>query len=311
MSSLGVTFSKRYFNKRQIFKRFYHESNHDLENTILIDGVGRSGTTWLAEILAEILHYRQIFEPFKPDKLDIFSNFQYKEYIPPTYENEEYYKIFKRILSGKIKNKWIDQDNRVFKSNGRIIKSIRASFFLKWIKNNFPEIPIIFMMRHPCAVTNSRKQLGWSENELELFLAQDNLVKEHLKPYLSIIKDAKTLVQKNACIWCIQNLIALNTMDPDDWLIITYEHLFMNTEDEIRRILNFIGYGREFNPKKLKNRYSLQTLKHSDIITHSKPLEAWRTKLTKDEISAILNIVRAFSLDNLYDIESMPKKKFN
>lgn len=299
------------FNKRQLYKRFFYESNHNLRNTLIIDGVGRSGTTWLAELLADILHYRQIFEPFRPDKVEIFSKFKYKEYIPPTYKSDEYINIFNRILSGEIRNKWIDQDNRVFKSHGRIIKSIRASFFLKWIKNNFPEIPIIFMFRHPCAVTNSRKKLGWSENELELLLKQEKLVRDHLDPYLNIIKEAKTLVQKNACIWCIQNLIALNTMESDDWLIVTYEHLFMNPKNEIYKILKFIGYDKEFNFSKVKNRHSLQTLKHSDIVTHSNPLEAWKTKLSKNEISAILSIVKAFSLDYIYDIETMPKKKFN
>lgn len=306
-----VDFLTQTFNKRKIFKHFYFEKNNEIKNSIIIDGVGRSGTTWLAEILADILHYRQIFEPFRPDKVEIFSEFQYKEYIPPSYRNDEYFNIFKRILAGKIKNRWINQDNRVFRAQGRIIKSIRASFFLKWIKNNFPEIPIIFMMRHPCAVTNSRTELGWSQNELDLLLKQEKLVTDHLEPYLNVIKDAKTLIQKNACIWCIQNLIALNTMEPDDWFIITYEHLFMNPEDEIKNILMFIGYIKEFDISKIKNRHSLQTLKQSDIITHSNPLEAWKTKLSENDINDILNIVREFSLDNIYDIEIMPKKKFN
>lgn len=166
------------------------------------------------------------------------------------------------------------------------------------------------MLRHPCAVTNSRKQLGWGENELEKFLKQELLVNNHLKPFVDIIKESKSLVEKNACIWCIQNTIALNTMNPEDWLIITYEHLFANPEEEIKRILDYIGIDKDFKVDKIRNRQSLQKLKHSDIITHSNPLEAWRNKLSRDETSIILKIVKTFSLDNIYDIGTMPKKKF-
>lgn len=33
-------------------------------NTILVVGAGRSGTTWLGDVVAGIYRYRQIFEPF-------------------------------------------------------------------------------------------------------------------------------------------------------------------------------------------------------------------------------------------------------
>lgn len=305
-SSLGKS-----FNKRKLFKHIYFEENHDLRKTIIIEGVGRSGTTWLAENLAEILNYRLIFEPFKPEFVNIFKNMPYKEYLPPNYDNEEYLGIFSKILSGEIKNKWIDQDNRVFRPKGRVVKSIRASFYLKWIKNNFPEIPIIFMMRHPCAVTLSRTKLGWSESELDLFLKQDPLIQDHLRPYIDVITRAKSLIQKNACIWCIQNLIAFNTMESDDWIITTYENLFTNPEDEMKRILKYIGIEKVFNAEKFKGRFSLQTFKDSAVVADSNPLEFWRKALSKNEISEILEIVKGFGFDNIYSAETMPIKKFN
>lgn len=303
VSTLG-----RKFNRRLIFSRFYIEREHDLKSTILIDGVGRSGTTWLAEILSIVLKYRIIFEPFNPRDVELFKDFDYKEYIPPDLRNDKYYAIFKKILSGKIRNKHVDQDNRVFLPKGRVVKSIRASFFLKWIKNNFPEIPIIFIIRHPCATTYSRSRLGWSENELELLLKQDSLINDHLKPYLSVIRNAESLIQKNACIWCIQNLLVSKTMETNDYCITTYEELYTNPELEIKKILRYIGIEKKVNAQRLKNRVSLQTFKNSMLITESNPLSAWKTKLKKEEITEILNIVSAFSLDSVYNDGIMPKK---
>jgi hypothetical protein len=302
---------RRYFNKRQIYKHIYFEANHDINKTILIDGVGRSGTTWLAEILADLLSYRQIFEPFKPENVQIFKDFPYKGYIPPNYKNDEYFKIFKKILSGEVKNKWVDQDNRVFRPKGRIVKSIRSSFYLKWIKNNFPEIPIVFMIRHPCAVVLSRAKMGWSENELDLFLKQELLVRDHLESYIPIIERAETLIQKNACIWCIQNLIAFSTMEQKDWIVIAYEDLFKNPQEQINRILSYIGIDKKFKVDKLGKKYSLQTFKDSAVVVESNPLEAWRKRLPQEDLNDILSIVKSFSLDNIYGIDTMPKKKFN
>lgn len=121
------------------------ENNHDLSITILVEGTGRSGITWLAEMLADYFHYRLIFEPFKPEKVKLFQHFSHKEYISPDYKNQEFFRIFKKILSGNVSNNWVNRDNRVFKADGRVVKSIRSSFFLKWLKNNFPCIPIVYI----------------------------------------------------------------------------------------------------------------------------------------------------------------------
>ena len=55
----------------------------------MVAGTGRSGTTWLAEILMNILNYRLMFEPFNPRKVDICKNYLNKQYIPPNENNEE------------------------------------------------------------------------------------------------------------------------------------------------------------------------------------------------------------------------------
>jgi len=85
----------------------YFEKNHDLNNTIIIAGTGRSETTWLAQILDKYLHCRIIFEPLYHQKVELFKQFKYKQYIPPNYKNEKYKRIFNKILSGKIAREFL------------------------------------------------------------------------------------------------------------------------------------------------------------------------------------------------------------
>ena len=50
MLKVKGTKTARLFNKNRIFSLIYFEKNKSLENTIVVAGTGRSGTTWLAEL---------------------------------------------------------------------------------------------------------------------------------------------------------------------------------------------------------------------------------------------------------------------
>lgn len=314
MSNLNIRLVNHYLrkklNKRFLSKRIFFEKNHNLINTILVQGCGRSGTTWLGEVLAESLKYRLIFEPFRPDKINIFNKFVYKQYLPSDYKNERVYRIFEQIMSGRIKNTWIDNYNNFFIPKGRIVKSIRASLFLKWMRNNFPEIPIIMIIRHPCAVVSSRIKLGWDTAELDLMLKQKMLVNDHLSVFKDIIYSADTKIKQNTCLWCIENLIPLKTMEKKDWIVTFYENLVANFKSEIRKILNYINKFTEIKVKAIKNRISAQANKYSAIFMDKSPLESWKKSLTPEQISEILTITKQFSLDYIYNDNLMPKIAF-
>ena len=57
-------FSKLYHEgDRLLFGKLYLDTDKRLENTVLVAGSGRSGTTWLAQILNFRKEFRMIFEP--------------------------------------------------------------------------------------------------------------------------------------------------------------------------------------------------------------------------------------------------------
>ena len=296
------------FLKLEIFKRIYFQKNYNEQKTILVVGTGRSGTTWLAETLSNFLGFRLIFEPFHQKITSKITKLKLTRYIPPDFENQSYYKIFKWILGGNIKNRWVDNNNRVFKSESRIIKSIRLNLTLKWIKTQFPEIPIILILRHPCGVVSSRKVLGWEGSRLDLILEDDKLIEKHLKDYLNIIKASNDLIQRNALVWCIETYIPLKIMKKNELIITTYEKLITNFDKELKRILSRILKPKNLNSNRnIKNFISVQANKNSAIIKENHPLEVWKHRLNQNEINKILNLVKEFSLDHIYDIQILPK----
>ena len=152
------------YNKLKKFYGMLHfDLNNSTSNTLLIAGSGRSGTTWLSEIINYRNEYRDIFEPFHP-KVNNKINFEHK-FIAEHNNSENIYKNVQKILQGKIRNYWTDKFNKKLIINKRLIKCIRANLFLKYVHRNFIEIPIIFIIRNPFAVVNSKmrlnKEKGW------------------------------------------------------------------------------------------------------------------------------------------------------
>ena len=58
-----------------------------------------------------------MFEPFNKYKVKALSKINYRLYIPHSNNDEKYYKI----LSGNIRNKWVDQYNKKYFCINRII----------------------------------------------------------------------------------------------------------------------------------------------------------------------------------------------
>ena len=68
---------------RYFFSTFYWDRGSD-EDIIFVAGPGRSGTTWICSILAQVFNAREIFEPFFSLHLeaDGIKDFFHHRYIP-------------------------------------------------------------------------------------------------------------------------------------------------------------------------------------------------------------------------------------
>jgi hypothetical protein len=293
--------------RRIIRSRFYLHLNHDTRNSIMVAGTGRSGTTWVAEMIASQIPCRIMFEPFHFRKV-LRKDHHLFHYMRPEQEDSVLYAYANNVLSGRIRKPWIDWHNDKWIASFRLIKEIRANLFLKWLKNKFPEVPLIFIIRHPCAVVLSRMELGWAtDSDIQPFLDQKNLVEDFLCDKLELIHRAETDVEKHALIWCITNLIPLKQFKPGEITVMYYEDLCLQPEYELLKILKSLNQEATMRRVDVKRPSTTSSIS-SAVVTGADRISRWKNTLKNREIDSILNIVREFGLDDLYGEAVTPQE---
>jgi hypothetical protein len=266
-----------------------------------VAGAARSGTTWLGDLIASQIPCRILFEPFNPDLVPQYRDFHYFQYMRPGSENPEFHAFARKVFTGEIRNRWIDRQNERIVSEYRLIKEIRANLALKWLHDNFPETPIILLMRHPCAVVASRMELGWAtDGDIESFLSQPDLAIDHLSPYVDLIKSAKTTEEKHAVIWSVSYLVPLRQFQPGELTLVYYENLCKQPEVELSAIFSSIGYKYEKPMADMINRPSQTARQTSAIVTGTDKITSWKKQLSDAQTGNILRVVDAFGLSYLY-----------
>jgi hypothetical protein len=277
--------------------------------SIFISGSGRSGTTWLQEIINYDNQYRVLFEPFHKQKVPILQDWYYRQYIRSESREKKFINPARKILSGKIRNAWIDKDNTKIIANKRIIKDIRTQFLLKWVKSMFPKIPIIMIMRHPCAVAQSKLALGWNseldQHVQELFLQKD-LVQDYLSPYFGLINTIKDDFEKHILLWCLEYYVPLMQFQEGEILVLFYENLCVNYNHEIERLFSFLGFRFSEKIYSKHKTPSSQAMANSAIVQGKNPINAWRKNVSKQQIHAAISILNYFNLDAVYNENDMP-----
>jgi hypothetical protein len=299
---------------RPLYRRFYRDSDRDLGRSILLAGTGRSGTTWIADLLAAALPCRIMFEPFHSRLVEAFRDFHYFHYTRPDEPDDRLLSYCQTVFSGSIRHPWIDRAAGPLFPKYRVIKEIRANLFLMWIRERFPRLPILFVIRHPCAVVLSRMRSGWADDtDIAPFLAQEKLIADHLREHLDLIRDARTEEEKHAVVWCVSNLVPLAQFGPGELDVFFYERLCTQPEAEIRRMVEILASGPLAGEKLDVGRAlrridvpSPTTTRSSALVTREDRVGRWRRDLSPRQIGRILATVDAFGLGHLYGDSLLP-----
>jgi hypothetical protein len=292
---------------RRLRGQLYIDRGPDQRKTVFLAGSGRSGTTWLADIVNYRNDYRYIHEPFHRHQVRICRAFGYRQYLRPDVRDSLFVDPARRILTGRLRSLWADQYNRTALPRRRFVKEVRANLFLKWLHVSFPEVPIVLLLRHPCAVASSRLKVDWSGGaDLRQFLKQPDLMHDHLEQYRDVLEETDDLFERMIVFWCVENLVPLRQLGRGEVHVLFYESLCVDTESEIRRLFAFLGM--PFEPAVLEGagRPSQATRRDSAVVSGGSLVEGWRTHISTDQVTRATDILERFGLDRLYAGESMP-----
>jgi hypothetical protein len=285
----------------EVCQRLYRDTGRDMTRSMIVAGAGRSGTTWLTDIVSSQIACRIMFEPFNPHAVAAFSQFPEFQYKRPTDSDPGLHAYAKRILQGDIRDRWIDRDvNRIF-SQYRLVKEIRANLFLKWLSNQFPDVRLLLVVRHPCAVVLSRMEANWeAEADLKAFLSQAQLVNDFLGDKMAIIQNAHTNEERHAIVWCILHLVPSRQFQPGQLPVVFYEDLCLQPERAFGVVFGALDQQYHASVFNESDKPSRTTSRKSAVLTGENKVTKWTTKLTRTQIRDILSVVQAFDLDYLY-----------
>jgi len=301
--------------KIYLFRKFYRlasfELNHDHRNSIILAGSGRSGTTWIANIINYNNEYRLMFEPFHPDYSEIGPFIKEYPYIRVYNDDPLILALADDILAGRARSIWINKYNRKIFSSKRIIKAIYANLLLPWLHQRFSDIPMILLLRHPCAVALSRLRLGWWDPDriLDRYLGQKELAQDYLKDIPAIRYKEYSEFEKYIIIWCIENMVPLSQLGKDEIHIAFFENFCKRPEDEIRKLFTFLKKDVDTDIFRHLDRPSQVVHKRSAIIRGEDTAASWKKYVSQEQIEKALRILKIFGLDLIYSDFSFPDEQ--
>lgn len=284
---------------------------------IWLVGDGRSGTTWLADLINYRQAYRFMFEPLHPWRWRFISQANPYLYLAPQ-TGAEYLPIFRQIFSGQLHDVRMDGPMRPLpdqhspvlnNDNGLLIKDIFAHFCLKWVDQHFPRVKKVLLLRHPFAVALSKLKLmerGWAWlREPQRLFAHPQLSADFLQPFTEVLQDVTSNFEKQVLAWAILHYVALVQLNEADIHLVFYEELCANFEGEMRRLLAYLGEDADqpLDERLLRLcRTPSPTADEWSAIHHnSNLLDGWRPQLTAEELGMGDYILNVFGLGQIYN----------
>ncbi|HHQ47606.1 MAG TPA: hypothetical protein ENK19_01815 [Acidobacteria bacterium] len=264
---------------------------------IVVFGAGRSGTTWLAEILAGA-GLELIFEPLNerevPEAAELRRTVRFLDAADATARWDS---LFERILGGEIRNPWT---LRAGTGGERVlVKLIRANLFMEWMLHRFDFLPV-FIVRNPMAVVDSLRTEGWDipQSWVRWMASDERLAERYLPPLDDLLGRPLEQVEIYALYWCIQNVVPYRQGVLSRIPVVRFEELARDPEAVVARLV--VPLAIEITPEVLRacHRWSLMKGRRADAPAYD-PTTAWNSSLSPDDVCKVERIVGRFGLEEL------------
>ncbi len=293
---------KRKFVRRLNYHNLFFEIKPDI--LLIIAGYTRSGTTFYGNILSSILKARNIHEPLNPNKVKDVSFFNERESSKTIRNSQIHKKALRKIFSQDFKgNRYTNRGSSSFYRH-RIIKIVRGNFYLDLLSEMLPETRFSIIVRHPCACVSSRIRLGWCVPDHSHCI--DDILPILNKRQKKVIETVCTVHEKMAASWCLDNIMLLRHINNSKFYFIFYEDLVSDILYQIKKVLHFM----ENNVSERIIKKEINLYQHLSLMEPQKLSFGWKKDLKENIISDILNIVKIFELDHLYNMCSHEPNHF-
>jgi hypothetical protein len=251
-----------------------------------------------------------MIEPFNRGRVPAVKAFRRRQYLRPSNTDAVYLGTATSIFTGAIRDGFIDQLNKRVICTTRIVKDVVCTLMLGWLRARFPGMPIVLVLRHPCAVAHSRVKLGWDDIR-EDYLGQPELMADHLAPFASAIRAAKTGFERHIFNWCVENYVPFRQFAPGDVHLAFYENFCVDPVRELDRLFAFLG--RPYDTRifaqltqSIASGHTSGRPRPSAVMSVESLVEPWRSQISQAEIDRAYEIVASFGLERIYGRGFLP-----
>lgn len=299
----------------------------DVNDTVVVAGAPRSGTTWLAELLRELPgRYKLLNEPLQLDWNPRAEEvgFNWRTRISPGEDRPELAGYIADALEGKIDYgpSWHFRNDHPLREiyehathRQLVVKFCRAGRMLHWLSEKSDVRGIVLIIRHPCAVIASRLNTeveAWQPRNVSSISIRDrfgNEAPEHILQDLQELPQAvDSWVGHLAVQWSLDYYFSFyqhsRTTENYPWVLTSYERLFVEREKELSRVVNALGGSVT---QKMRTQISNASEFSADDFQFDAQhqLTKWREELTEDQIETILRVADAFGM-GFYTDKAVP-----
>jgi hypothetical protein len=289
---------------------------YDVRNTLVVSGSPRSGTTWVAELVATLPGHFILFEPIFPARNPEVRRhgFYTDTYLSPDDPAPEQQDYMRRLLSGAditVSRLLVRRFQMIslLCFQGMIAKFVHGNLLLPWMLHRFP-LRAVLVVRHPCAVVASQlKSESWEPLRISVESGEirdriesgnwrwPDALAQRFPPLHEAFCSIETFEEYLTFDWLIQNYVPLALPRSPALFVTTYEKLVEEEAAEMTRIFNHFGHAIPPRAHAQFRRPSATTVQSSNVATGRNPLTTWTHTLSLNQTEQILEFTHRFGVD--------------
>jgi hypothetical protein len=279
----------------------------EIEQSIILTGSPRSGTTWLAQILASLPGYKHFDEPLRlAPPLVRKLGLEERNYVAPDASRPALREYVAHALRGQVDGpyqvKGTSKLQRIYEMYRRpqvVAKFIRANRMAHWLDATFDARATFVILRHPCAVVSSHLQKWGAPSQPEDLHTGfgGRLPRDLVATFRDVLRSVETGEEILAAVWALDTYCVLRHHGSAPGPVVTYEQLRREPDEVLTFVFDHLGAPvpeAAWNHVDLPSRSAAPDLHVDDV---ERQLSKWRRKLSGEQIARILSVTHAFGLD--------------
>ena len=268
----------------------------------------RSGSTWLAQIIASCPGTRLVYEPANLHQKLFMKGEPRLVSLPHATPGDplgEDGAIIDRAIDGSLQSVWANQLNTERRPIRRVTKDVRTLPVLPWIADRHPDTPIVLLLRHPMAVAHSLHELGWTLNAETLLDAEFTAHHEALALELR----RQSMIQE-VTLWAEQHHFAMSNPGTQRIHVIFYEHLVRDPLGELNRLAAYLSAFHQVWATWSPDLASIErpsATSYPDGTTERRvPQRKWNDRIDEQLWALVAEVLASRGLDGLYGVGPDP-----